>query len=125
MKNSLLLIFALLMIVGCSKDEPEANGKVWIRIQNVSEFDFTSVSVNTGGGENNYGDLDAHRFSVYKAFESAYRYAYVQVKIDGETFTIQPIDYVGETLLDPGYYTYKVNAVETGDQFTRLSLTLD
>ena len=116
--NLCILVFA----VGCSNDiEPNA---VQIRIMNSSSFQFLDIIVNTGGGENNYGNILSNQSSDYKSFNSAYRYAYVELKIEGEPFILQPIDYVGETLLASGKYTYDITASETGSKYDRLSLTL-
>ena len=44
--------------------------------------------------------------------------------IDGEVYTMQPIDYVGEEQLESGMYTYRINAQKQGEQYGRLSLEL-
>lgn len=124
MKNAVLVIFLLLTFVSCSKDDLANPNEILIRIENTSEFDFKNVIVNTSGGENNYGDLDAHQISDYKIFELAYSYAFIELKIDGEMYTVQPIDYVGESTLYTGKYTYVINANSSGNQYDRLSLTL-
>ena len=123
MKNSVLVIFLLLTLVSCTKDDLANPNEVLIRIENTSDFDFKNVIVNTSGGENNYGNLDSHQTSDYKIFELAYRYAFIELKIDEETYTIQPIDYVGETALNTGKYTYVINATSSGNQYDRLNLT--
>lgn len=120
---SFLYIFAFSLLFSCS-DDPSESGDLMIRVQNVSNFDYKDVFVNTSGGEHNFGDIDSKETSDYVEFESAYRYAFIELEIEGETFTIQPIDYVGEEQLEPGEYTYQVNALENGDRFTRLTLEL-
>jgi len=125
MKNSVVVIFLLLTLVSCTKDDLVNPNEVLIRIENTSDFDFKNVIVNTSGGENDYGDLDAHQTSDYKTFEFAYSYAFIELKIDGETYTIQPIDYVGESTLNVGKYTYAINANSSGNQYDRLNLILD
>jgi len=37
----------------------------------------------------------------------AYRLAFVELQINGKKYTIQPVDYVGETV-EKGNYTYKI-----------------
>ena len=123
MKNIVLVIFVLLTIVSCTKDNSADPNEVLIRIENTSDFDFKNVIVNTSGGENNYGNLDSHQTSDYKIFELAYSYAFIELQIDGETYTMQPIDYVGETTLNAGKYTYVLNANISGNQYDRLNLT--
>ena len=119
MKKALLLLISI-FLVSCTQNDDT----LLIRIKNVSQFDYSDIVVNTSGGENNYGDLPSNGVSNYKAFDLAYRYAFIELKIDGATFTIQPIDYVGETPLNGGKYTYEVNAANSNEQYSRLSLNL-
>lgn len=51
--------------------------------------------------------MKAAKKTDYKVFESAYGYAFIELEIGGKTYTIQPIDYVGETPLEDGNYTYQ------------------
>ncbi len=122
---SIIIIASLFFQFSCSGDDDVADsGDVQIRIKNVSQFDYTNIIVNTSGGENHYGGLSSQQTSDYGAFEFAYRYAFVELQIDAETFTIQPIDYVGETKLNPGAYTYEIGANDTTEQYGRLSIKL-
>lgn len=50
--------------------------------------------------------------------------AFVQLEIDGETYALQPIDYVGETPLENGSYTYQIDANDFQERYEKLSLTL-
>ncbi|MDZ4683122.1 MAG: hypothetical protein SH848_21905 [Saprospiraceae bacterium] len=123
MKKIIPLLFSgFLLLTGCTQDEVFTG--VLIRIENASDFDFKNIVVNIGTGQDVYGDLNANQISEYKTFESAFRYAFVELQIDGETFTHQPFDYVGETPLNFGKYTYKLTAEDSGSQYNRLSLTL-
>ncbi|MBT3546469.1 MAG: hypothetical protein HN487_02070 [Flavobacterium sp.] len=134
-KNSLIYItFSIIIVIfSCSEDENSNNcvehsvsecnedpTKVNIRISNISNYNYCNVvSKNT-----NFGIIEKEESTCYKSFESAYRYAFVELLIDGNTHTLQPIDYVGETLLEPGYYTYQINANDSQEQYGKLSLTL-
>ena len=125
MKTYLMLIPFLLLISGCSilSGDDEAS-EVNIRLSNVSPYTYQDIRVSTTGDEVSYGDLESGEFTDYKSFEKAYRYGFVELRINGSTYTIQPIDYVGETPLENGYYTYQVSANDSDDRFGRLSLTL-
>lgn len=121
-KTFCCLLTILILTVTCS---PEDTGStVQIRVKNTSPFLMTEVLVNTSGGEQFFGNLEPNQKSTYKYFEFAYRYAFVELKINNRTYTIQPIDYVGETVLTEGLYTYEIQAKETGGQYDRLSLKL-
>ena len=125
MKTYLMLIPFLLLISGCSilSGDDEAS-EVNIRLSNVSPYTYQDIRVSTTGDEVSYGDLGSGEFTDYKSFEKAYRYGFVELQINGSTYTIQPIDYVGETPLENGYYTYQVSANDSDDRFGKLSLTL-
>jgi len=125
MKIYLMLIPFLILITGCSilSGDDEAT-EVFIRLSNVSSYTYQDIRVSTTGGEVSYGDLESGEFTDYKSFEKAYRYGFVELQINGSTYTLQPIDYVGETPLENGYYTYQVSANDSDDRFGRLSLTL-
>lgn len=93
-------------------------------MSNVSPYTFQDIRVSTTGDEVSYGDLDTGEFSDYRSFETAYRYGFVELQINGSTYTLQPIDYVGETPLENGWYTYQIDANDSDEQYGRLSLTL-
>ena len=122
MKKTIILLITIATLFGCSKDNE--NNEVKIRLSNVSQYDFQNIVVNTTTGNVTFENLSPGQKSEYKEFDKAYSYAFVELEIDGETYTLQPIDYVGETLLENGNYTYQLDANDTDDQYTKLSLTL-
>lgn len=127
MKTLIILIVLGLLFSNLSctnKDNSSETNGVEIRIKNTSQYDYSNVIVNTSGGINNYGNISSMQSSDYKAFSFAYNYAFVQLDIAGVTYTLQPIDYVGETKLSSGKYTYEINANDTGTQYDKLTLTL-
>ena len=105
----------LLSLIACDSPLlPWGGGDVEIRIQNNSTFPFQRVDVVFPEDEVSYGAISAHSASDYRGVSKAYRYAYVEVEIAGEELRIQPIDYVGESLLDAGKYTYVLNVTIEG-----------
>lgn len=106
-------LLLLLVLPGC--DSPFGpQGDVAIRIANNSSFAFERVDVVFPEDRVSYGAVAAHRTSGYHSVETAYRYAYIEVEIDGEELRIQPIDYVGESPLEAGRYTYALNVTIEG-----------
>ncbi|WP_152558139.1 hypothetical protein [Altibacter lentus] len=95
-----------------------------IRLANKSQYLYESIRVNTSTGSVSFGDLSAMQESAYKEFELAYRYAFIELEIGGVIFTIQPIDYGGETPLKNGKYTYEIRANDSQDRYGKLSLSL-
>ena len=95
-----------------------------IRLTNVSQYDFKNIIINTSTGNTSFEDIDSGQSTDYQVFDLAYRYAFVELEIDGETFTFQPIDYVGETPLENRLYTYQIDADNSQSQYGRISLVL-
>ena len=85
-----------------------------IRVQNSSSFAFDRVDVVFPEDEVSYGSIRANSASAYREVSKAYRYAYIEVEIGGEELVLQPIDYVGESLLRSGRYTYVLNVTIEG-----------
>ena len=129
----LLLVSAtLVMTIRCTEESEEPgkchdptliSGDIELRIENVSNFHYENIQVNTSGGEHNFCDLAPGETSIYKRFVLAYRYGRVELTINRDTFILQPIDYVGEIPLDPGKHSYLIDASEDGTRFGRLQLT--
>ncbi|MFD2098618.1 hypothetical protein [Flagellimonas iocasae] len=120
--RTILILFCVILLTGCSNDD-EVN-EVNIRLSNVSDFNFENIVINTSTGMVNFEDIISGEQTDYKTFEKAYRYAFVELEIDGETYTLQPFDYVGEEPLKNGNYTYQIDADVTQEQYGSLSLTL-
>ncbi|WP_304236204.1 hypothetical protein [Jiulongibacter sediminis] len=121
---TLLVLFAF----GCKGDDVDPDfgtGDVRIRIWNDTEYVMNDIFVDTGGGENDYGELSSFDKSVYMRYNSAYRYAFVSFKIKGKAYTIQPIDYVGEEPLAKGKYTYRLSVDNLNSTYAILEFIED
>ena len=124
MKKILILIISIAALISCSKDDEKNPSGLKIRLSNVSQYDFQNIVVNTTTGDVNFENLNSGQKTEYKVFEKAYRYAFVELEIDGKMYTLQPTDYVGETRLGNGKYTYQIEANDSQDQYGKLSLAL-
>ncbi|MGJ8658926.1 hypothetical protein [Cellulophaga fucicola] len=124
MKNKLFLPIVLLMLTFCfSCDDRDDNLEaVNIRIKNTSSVTYTTVQV--GDAETVHTNIAPDAFSEYLEYETAYGYAYISIEADGQTYTLQPIDYVGETPLPLGFYTYELNIIEESNS-VELTLVVD
>lgn len=122
MKKILALIFAINMVVACTKEKRHNQLGPEIRLSNSSQHNFKNVIINTGTGEVDFGDLSSGKQTEYRKFNKAYRYAFVKLEIDGKEYTIQPIDYVGEKVLPDGRYTYQISFNENQGQYSSLNL---
>ncbi|RSK47758.1 hypothetical protein [Hymenobacter rigui] len=123
MKQLILLLCLCIVSLLHTSCKKEDSGEIRIRVKNASSYRFESVYVNTSGGENEYGPLAAKQVSDYAVYKGAYNYAYIKVVINGREMSLQPTDYVGETPLDPGKYTYVVDVEDLSNG--RLKLTFE
>ncbi len=97
---ALIAFAACSAITGDDPDSPE------IRIRNATSLRFDSVRVLFPKDSEQYGVLPAGGTSDYHEVKEAYSYAYVAAYSGGTKYILQPIDYVGESLLRAGRYTY-------------------
>ena len=104
---SKLVLFLLSLCCLLSADITYSETRV--RVKNDSGYDFQNVRVNFKGQVENYGPLSSGKASDYRRISLAYRYAYIEVVVAGGQYKLQPKDYVGETPLEAGWFTYKLN----------------
>lgn len=121
MRKILILVMMGVTLFGCSNDD---TSEFKIRLSNASKFNFQNITVNTLTGNVNFENLSPGQNTKYKVFSEAYNYAFVELQIDGKTYTLQPIDYVGEIPLEKGNYTYEISANDSKEQHGKLSLEL-
>lgn len=89
-----------------------ACGKPRIRVANDSDTAMADVVVRFPSQSERYGTIPAHGTTEYREVERAYSYAYIEATVNGERAVLQPIDFVGEKLLDGGKYTYGLDVNE-------------
>jgi hypothetical protein len=124
MKKLMISILTIITLFSCSNDDDNNNpSELRIRLSNVSPFDFQNVTLAPWYESVNFESINSGESTEYKVFEIAYTYAFIELEIDGETYTLQPYDFVGETPLENGNYTYQINADDSLDQYGKLSLT--
>lgn len=111
MKQCIILALAVL-VLGCTDRDDDVDA-VNIRIKNASTLPFDEVQV--ADAEEVYENIPSGDYSGYFEYGTAYRYAFIQIRSGEETFTLQPIDFVGETPLPIGFYTYELDITEEGN----------
>lgn len=101
--NSLLLMLLLtLTLYSCKSSEDET----FIRVKNISSYNFEDVIVITFGITFNYGDLEAGASSEYETFEHGSNIVSINLKIDGKDFYYFSPGYLGEQVFNPGNFTF-------------------
>lgn len=119
MKKIGILIISISILFSCSSNDDITPSQVHIRVANVSQFDFQHTVVNN----TDYGNISSGQKTNYKTFEKAYSYLSVSLLIEGDTLSIQPRDLHGATLLENGYYTYKIDTHKYQGQSGKLGLS--
>ena len=100
-------VLAALTIGGCSS--PFAAGdSVETRFRNATPFVLTDVSLSWPGGSMQVASLAPGTSSFYERHDGAYSYGGLKVTMNGTVRRLQPIDYVGESPLGAGRYTYVI-----------------
>lgn len=105
------------LISACREDKPE--GPLLIRVDNQTGFQIEEVLVRADLLEQTFGTVKQGEKSPYKEYKSAFRYAYVRLKINNVEYVQQPVDFVGEEKLAPGKHTYILELLNINN---RLSL---
>lgn len=124
MKTITIAVFlsvALLGLNACRDENVTTFGATQIRVHNSSEYDYEALVVNDA----TFDELGSGENSQYQFFDTAYRYAYVRLLIDDAEFILQPIDYVGETPLGAGRFTYVIDVVDLAGHQLSISLITD
>ncbi len=105
MKTKLYFLFLLIaLLFSCATDDDSNQiTEVNIRLSNISNVKFENATFNSI----NFGAINSSEKTEYKTFESAYGYGSVKITIDGNDYGWTPIDYVGETPLENGNYTFE------------------
>ena len=113
MKKVLIGIMVIGSVLMSCTDRDDEVTAINLRIKNESALFFDEVQV--GEALEKHLNVAADEFSPYFEYETAYRYGYIEIKSGEETYVLQPIDYVGETPLTPGFYTYELDITPEGE----------
>jgi hypothetical protein len=119
MKNIYFITLCfLLCIASCiKKDVADCNqadisvlntdlSKANVRIKNETGIALCQVELTMDTKVAHYGALVHMQTSGYMAYDKIYKFAFVKAYIPNDSLQFQPIDYVGETPLVAGLYSY-------------------
>lgn len=122
MKNYKLVFGFLVLAMAMLNPACEKTNLVLIRVENATGHEITDVFVSGPKDAHDYGMVENGEKSDYQLYEEAYRYAFCTFKIVDQEFTIQPIDFVGESLLKPGKYTYRLTISDLDSPWASMEL---
>lgn len=106
------LALALLFAAAAVSCDPTGPTQVEVRVENASGQLMADVVIGFPESDVDYGDVGPGAVTGYREVGLAYRYAAVRTVVAGDTLGLIPVDYVGETPLDPGHYTYRLGLFE-------------
>lgn len=117
-----LIITGLPLLSACKKDIVKTNTEIELRVLNKTPAIIYNCIVNPGAlsGSYNFGQVAVDSVSNYKIFDRGYSYGYLSLTLNNNTYALQPFDYVGETPLENGKYTYKITFSPPNDLRTTL-----
>ena len=116
-----VLITLLAGVSACST--PLFSGETLVRFRNVSPLELTDFTYQSGGEAIFFPVIRAGVVTEYVEIDQSYSYGFVELHVDGQQFVLQPIDYVGATLLGNGEFTFRVD-VDSSSSFG-VSLVLE
>jgi hypothetical protein len=108
---------------GCSNPFSADDG-THIRLRNSSAFVLTAVTFQPGEPQLKFARIEPGEATDYVPVSNAYSYGYLDVTVDGARRVIQPIDYVGESYIGDGRFTYVIT-IEPGTLNPNTSLVKD
>ena len=108
MRKIIFLSIVLLSIVACKKTTFDPEGPTDIRIDNITDSDFTGLTITMSDTTIIYGNVPAHTISEYHRFPKAFPKAEITCGIDGEEYTTGPAPDIYMQYLGLNKITYEV-----------------
>jgi hypothetical protein len=109
----------VLVLAGCGGGDPEP----MVRICNDTGFDINAVAWNT---IYSIDSLSNGACSDYETpMNTVYRYTSVTFRVQTDAFEIRPIDYVGETPLDDGAWSYHLTITDYASRSANVAAQRD
>jgi hypothetical protein len=102
------LALALVVTAGCDNPLSSSDDGTRIRLRNASPFELTNVSFWPGPDKVSFARIAPLQATEYTRVSNAYSYGTLDVLVAGDHRRLQVIDFVGESYLDPGKYTYVI-----------------
>jgi len=125
-KLLLSLLFIIMILASCKKPERTAEGPTDVRIRNVTDANFSSVYVNTGSEDHNYGDIPAAGETDYFRFDKAYHdVVEITLQIDGQEYTTGDQDFTYAIYIGPDKATYEVDILDEVLKKLTVNIVLD
>ena len=103
-----LLAVAVVVTTAACGNPFGSDGPTRIRLRNASSFELTSVTFAPGSERVEFDRIGANATTQYTTVKHAYSYGYFDALVAGVRRTLQPIDFVGESYIGEGKFTYQI-----------------
>lgn len=108
MKKLIPVLLILLVLSGCKKTKFSPVGPTDVRIRNLSDQTLNELTVKIKSQTHIYGNIGPSQVSDYFRFDTAYVKAEITAKVNGETFSTSPVNYLGLIHMGLERITYDV-----------------
>ncbi len=105
-----LVLLLVVSLAACSAPLTDSGAGVQVRVRNDTPWSLLDLSLTWPGGGLRVAQLAVGASSDYERHDGAYSYGLLLVTANGAVRRLQPIDYVGESSLPAGRYTYVIAA---------------
>lgn len=120
MKKILFISLILIAVLACKKTKFEPEGPTDVRVRNLSNVLLNEVIVNTSEGIDTLGNIAPGEVSEYYRFKKAYYRADITAKINGVTFSTEPVDYTYLTYQGQVKLTYEVEISDLSNKVLKI-----
>ena len=101
--SAMILIALSVAIIGMYRIDTPIEASI-VRVANGTGLPLQNVRLNNIF----FGDVPVDGVSGYQTLKLSYRYAALSLDVEGKKFKMVPDDYVGETPLGKGIFTYRI-----------------
>lgn len=108
LSKTLAVAFAALSLVAACSNPFRSDDATRIRLRNSSDFELTNVTFMPGAAKVEFARIAPGAVTEYRMVESAYRYGMLDLLVGGVHRRLQPIDFVGESEIGDGDFTYVI-----------------
>jgi hypothetical protein len=120
---ALALLLVLAAVSGCTSIA--GSGGVRIRFSNGGAAELTNITFQSGDASVQLARLAPGELSPYSVHASTYHYGYLRFTVNGAEQVLQPIDYVGETPITSGAYTFRIVPAASAGGYPVLTMIRD
>lgn len=124
MKKILFLIMLAVTLIACKKTEFEPKGPTDIRVKNISDQTFDEVIVSIEDEVDTLGTITSGTYSEYHRYETAYAFAEISAKINGELFSTGEVDYTYLNYMGQMKITYVVYISDMANKVLTIDETI-